>query len=92
MADSAPNPADLDQGLPPDLGFEAARQAQILHWAATTPEQRLAWLSEAQRFAHGVGALPRVRPSTDLEGWEPQPLTTIDQPRRSISPGRRGGS
>ena len=30
-------------------------------WAATTPEERLAWLAETQRFALLVGALPRRR-------------------------------
>ncbi len=77
MTNSPPTDPASDQGLPPDLGFEATRKAQAAHWAATTPAQRLAWLAEAQRFAHQAGALPRARPAADLEGWnepdEPTP-------------------
>ncbi len=60
---------DPDEGLPTDLGFEAARAAQVARWAATTPAQRLAWLTEAQHLAHQSGALPRPRPEADLAGW-----------------------
>ncbi len=77
MTGSEPTDPPLDQDLPADLGFEATRAAQAAHWATTTTAQRLAWLAEAQRFAHQAGALPRSRPAADLEGWnepaEPSP-------------------
>jgi hypothetical protein len=67
---SNPTDQDPDEGLPTDLGYEAARAAQVAHWATTTPAQRLAWLIEAQRFAQEAGALPRPRPQADLDGWD----------------------
>lgn len=71
MTGSRPTARDIeDDGVPSNLGIEAARAAQMAHWAATTPDQRLAWLAEAQRFAKRAGALPRVRPASDLEGWD----------------------
>ena len=77
VTSSGPTDPDPDEGLPTDLGFEAARAAQVAHWATTTPAQRLAWLAEAQRFAHQAGALPPSRPAADLESWnepdEPTP-------------------
>lgn len=69
MTDSPAVETGSDVDLPADLGFETTRAAQAEHWAATTPDQRLAWLAEAQRFAQQADALPRPRPSADLDGW-----------------------
>lgn len=69
MTGSGPTDPDPDEGLPTDLGFEAARAAQAARWAVATPAQRLAWLTDAQHLAHQSGALPRSRPAADLEGW-----------------------
>lgn len=78
--DPDPTDPDPDEGLPTDMGFEAARAAQVARWAATTPDQRLVWLAEAQRFAHQAGALPRPRPQPDLEGWNEPPGSQRQDP------------
>jgi hypothetical protein len=45
-----------------DGSFAANADAQRRRRAEeTSPEERLAWLEEAIRFAHSVGALPRGR-------------------------------
>ncbi len=73
MTGREPIDPGLDQDLPLDLdlGFDAARAAQVARWATATPAQRLTWLTEAQRLAHQSGALPRPRPEADLAGWNP---------------------
>lgn len=49
-----------DPHLPRTDGWATHRRAQLEGvLAATTPQERLAWLEEAIRFAFAAGALPR---------------------------------
>ena len=49
-------------------GWATHRRAQLEGvLAATTPQERLAWLEEAIRFAFAAGTLPRREPVVAIE-------------------------